>query len=302
MITIKPEFISKWLTEEVDRLYDAITSSTDAEFQVVSLFSTSPEDFITENENDDLILKWYYLEDEDFNVKENVLYFQQKEGMYIYEDSYGILEEDKEFVELRAEELKDALTKICTQHIENIEYYLITENNEDNLKWIAQQNEQDEDCWYDDEDDISTFFQDDEDVSEDIDWDTPRIDGKGTARYISYGYGDHLIQLRLFVNEDSFEAYIEDMNPDGGEQRKVVVRDLTKLMTVLSVTNPEDLIDALMEKCMTVEEPLSVGRFFGLLKKNGLEYDEQVIGEYIEEYDDEDNPICTYHPIETGNE
>ena len=129
----------------------------------------------------------------------------------------------------------------------------------------------------------------------------PIVEGEGTVRKIQYYVVDCLVALRLHVYDDMLLVHVDDCNLDGGDVRKIEVKDMAKLKSILGVNNIEDVIDALMEECKTIDSPLDKDVFYHFLKENGLEYDEQVIGEYIAEYDDEDNLICTYHPIETGN-
>lgn len=129
----------------------------------------------------------------------------------------------------------------------------------------------------------------------------PLVEGEGVVRDISYYICDRLIELSCHVWEELLYVRISDFNIAGGDARKVEVKDVDKLMSILGVDRIEDVIDALMEKCKTIDSPLDKDLFYHFLKENGLEYDEQVIGEYFAEYDDEDNLICTYHPIETSN-
>lgn len=148
--------------------------------------------------------------------------------------------------------------------------------------------------WWVDGYDVESEFLDD-------DFMAPCIEGEGVVRDISYYICDRLIELSCHVWEELLYVRISDFNIAGGDARKVEVKDVDKLMSILGVDRIEDVIDALMEKCKTIDSPLDKDLFYHFLKENGLEYDEQVIGEYIAEYDDEDNLICTYHPIETGN-
>jgi hypothetical protein len=105
-----------------------------------------------------------------------------------------------------------------------------------------------------------------------------------------------LIELSCHVWEELLYVRISDFNIAGGDVRKVEVKDVDKLMSILGVDRIEDVIDALMEKCKTIDSPLDKDLFYQFLRENGLEYEEEVVGTYMPEWDESGNPQIKYHP------
>lgn len=125
----------------------------------------------------------------------------------------------------------------------------------------------------------------------------PLVEGEGVVRDISYYSGDHLIELSCHVWEDLLLVHISDFNIDGGDARKVEVKDIKKLMSVLGVESIEDVLDALTSRCESLGSPLDKDRFYQFLKENGLEYVEEVVGIYETKWGANDTPQTVYHPI-----
>lgn len=135
-----------------------------------------------------------------------------------------------------------------------------------------------------------------QDLTDDNYYLEPLVEGEGVVRDISYYLGDHLIELSCHVWEELLYVRISDFNIAGGDARKVEVKDVDKLMSILGVDRIEDVIDALMEKCKTIDSPLDKDLFYHFLKENGLEYEEEVVGTYMPEWDESGNPQIKYHP------
>jgi hypothetical protein len=65
----------------------------------------------------------------------------------------------------------------------------------------------------------------------------------------------------------------------------------------LGVESIEDVLDALMSRCESMNSPLDKNRFYQFLKENGLEYVEEIVGIYEPKWGDNGTPQVVYHPI-----
>ena len=130
----------------------------------------------------------------------------------------------------------------------------------------------------------------------------PVVEGEGTVREIQYYVVDCLVALRLHVYDDMLLVHVGEHNLDGGVARKIEVKDMAKLKSILGVNNIEDVIDALMGKCQSIDSPLDKDMFYQFLKENGLEYDEQVKGEYVSYMDADENLYSVCRPIDSSIE
>lgn len=143
--------------------------------------------------------------------------------------------------------------------------------------------------------DSSFFYQELKDFEgEFFMWDV--VEGDSVTRTVKYYQGDHLIELSCYVWEELLRVRISDFNMAGGDARKVEVKDVKKLMSILGVDRIEDVLDALMNRCESNESPLDKNMFYQFLKDNGLEYDEEIVGAYDTEWDEDGDPKVVYHP------
>jgi hypothetical protein len=104
------------------------------------------------------------------------------------------------------------------------------------------------------------------------------IEGEGVERHIAYHIGTRWVDINMQVFDDGLHMYWDESSLDGGTMEFIVVQDITRLMNVLSVTTENQIIEALMERCKSIEAPLDMRLFFQFLQNNQLEYTKKQVG------------------------
>lgn len=84
----------------------------------------------------------------------------------------------------------------------------------------------------------------------------------------------HDIYCRVRVYNDEFVMYMDRYLANRKEVSMISVRDMAKLMSVLGVTNREEVIGALAERCETEDSSIDKNLLYQFLEENGLEYEE----------------------------
>ena len=127
---------------------------------------------------------------------------------------------------------------------------------------------------------------------------TDIIEGEGCERYISFLDGDTRVTLDIYVTEESFICNYKELSIGGGYVEKYMIENVVGLLNLFGVTNKDDLISAIMEKCKYRGMPLNVGYFLDLLNSNNIAYQEYKIGTYDVNDDDNGNTNAIFRPID----
>ena len=77
-----------------------------------------------------------------------------------------------------------------------------------------------------------------------------------------------------------------------------MIENVVGLLKLFGVTNKDDLISAIMEKCKSRGMLLNIGYFLDLLNSNNIAYQEYKIGTYDVNDDDNGNTNAKFCPID----